>query len=315
MIFVQLGSTNIKVSRIALGCGNFGVEYAGAPSKADSIATVHKALDIGINCFDTANVYGFWRSESILAEALSMNRKNVIIATKVGVKRTQEGKAQFDLSYTNIVKSVEESLKRLNTDYIDIYQTHWPDNSTPISDTVNALEHLLQSGKIRYVGASNVDVSHIKQYISLGCLDTVQVRYNLFQREIEEEVLPLCAEKNIGVLAYSPLFRGLLSGKFTPRTKFENGDSRQNQPEFKGEKFRQYLKITDKIKIFAQKRNLTIVQLSVAWVLRNSNIDVAIYGASRPDHITESLYNDKWNLSEIDFIDLNKQCIKEFSSH
>ena len=308
MKYVRLGKTDLNVSRVALGCGNFGVKYKGAPSKADSIKSVHKALDIGINFFDTANVYGFWRSESILAEAVGSLRNKVVITTKGGVTRTPHSDVKFDLSYDNIIKSVEDSLVRLKTDYIDLYLTHWPDDSTPIAETSLALEHLIKEGKVRYVGASNVAASHIEQYISQGCFDVVQLRYNLLYREIEDDILPLCSEQDIGVLAYSPLYRGLLTGKFTLETKFAEGDGRKNQFEFKGATFKQYLAIVEKLKKFAHDHGTSAIQLAVAWVLRKPEVHSAIYGVSKPEQVIESLGENDWGFSDEDFLKIEKMC-------
>jgi len=298
MEMIQLGKTDLVVTRIALGCWQFGGDWWGGAQDEKSIATVHKALDIGINFFDTADVYGFGRSEKILAKALGTHRKDVIIATKVGVVGTSVDDLHIDLSRRHIIEGVEESLKKLNTDYIDLYQTHWPDNNVPIEETALALEDLVSSGKIRYIGASNVNVMHMQEYIKHYHLDAIQPRYNMIDRKVEKEVLPFCEKKQIGVLAYSPMHRGLLTGKITKDTKFAEGDNRGDDKEFKGEAFKKNLAIIEKLKHVATCQGKTLAQLAVAWVLMHPAVSAALWGARSPEQIEGSIDADGWRLSE-----------------
>jgi aryl-alcohol dehydrogenase-like predicted oxidoreductase len=302
MRYVKFGRTGLDVSAICFGTWQAGGDW-GAPQEEDLKAAIRRALDLGINFFDTAQAYGFGASERLLGEALEPEIKNrrdeVILATKGGLR--MEGDTLLrDSSPGWLRKGVEDSLRFLGTDYIDIYQVHWPDPDTPFEETAGALEDLVKEGKIRYVGVSNYDAKQMAEFEKTRKIDSLQPPYHLFRRDIEKEILPYCAEHGIGVLVYGPLAHGLLSGNMTPDQHFAEGDWRAHGDLFQGEGFRHDLEKVEELKRFAADRGHTVAQLAVAWTLANPAVDVAIVGARRPDHIEGTAPAAEFDLAEED---------------
>jgi aryl-alcohol dehydrogenase-like predicted oxidoreductase len=279
---VRLGQTDLQVSAIAFGTWSFGGEWGPADLQAGKDA-IHHALAVGINFFDTAQGYGFGVAEQLLGDALRerTRREDVIIATKGGLRRDGERLVR-DASAQWLRKGVESSLSSLGTDYIDLYQVHWPDPNTPPEETASALEELVKEGKIRHAGVSNYDTDQMQALGRFGPVETLQAPYHLFRRAIEDTILAYTAEHDIGVLVYGPLAHGLLSGRMTESTTFNPGDWRGNSPDFTGETFRRNLAVVEVLKRFAAERDISLVQLAVAWTLANPAVDVAIVGARRP---------------------------------
>ncbi len=288
MRYTQFGETDLNVSRIAFGTWQFGGEW-GSTDEQELRDAIRKALDLGINFFDTAQGYGFGAAEQVLGRALEpelkRSREDVAIATKGGLRMDESEGLVRDSSPRWLRQGVEDSLRYLGTDYIDLYQIHWPDPDIPFAETAGALEELVTEGKIRYVGASNFDVSQMSQFEQTRKLDGLQPPYHLFRRDVERDLLPYCSEHGVGVLVYGPLAHGLLSGKMSQDTQLDSGDWRAGSPLFQGENFRRNLDKVDELKRFAAERGTTVAQLAITWTLSNPDVDVAIVGGRRPDHI------------------------------
>jgi aryl-alcohol dehydrogenase-like predicted oxidoreductase len=281
---IKLGATDLKVSRVCLGTWQFGGEW-GAIDEDDAIATVARARELGIDFFDTAQAYGFGASEDLLARALTgVPREEVAIATKGGLRKEGDELLR-DSSPQWLRAGLEASLRYLRTDYVDLYQVHWPDPQTPFAETAAALEQFVQEGKVRYVGASNYAALQIAEFAMTRRLDTLQPPYHMLRREIEDTVLPYCREHDIGVLAYGPLAHGLLSGSFTRDSQLADDDWRAGSDLFSGASFERNLEIVERLSALAKELDITVAQLAIAWTLAHPAVHVAIVGARRPAHI------------------------------
>jgi aryl-alcohol dehydrogenase-like predicted oxidoreductase len=270
-----LGTTGLRVSAICFGTWAFGGEW-GPVDEDEAKATIGHALEIGINFFDTAQGYGFGRSEGLLADALwdRVRREDVVVATKGGLRRAGD-RIVRDASASWLRQGVAASLQNLRTDYIDLYQVHWPDPATPAEETGAALADLVGEGKVRHVGVSNYGVADLEALRSYVPVATLQPPYHLFRRDIEADILPYCAGKSIGVLVYGTLAHGLLAGAMTPRTTFASDDWRSHSSDFSGERFVRNLAVVDELREFATQRGISLVELAVAWTLSNPAVDVA----------------------------------------
>jgi aryl-alcohol dehydrogenase-like predicted oxidoreductase len=286
---VRLGRTDLQVSTIAFGTWAFGGEW-GAVDVDAATATIDRALDLGITFFDTAQAYGFGESERILADALwaRVRREDVMVATKGGLRKEGDRLVR-DASAGWLCQGVEESLHNLRTDYIDLYQLHWPDPRTPAADTGAVLAELMAEGKIRHVGVSNYDPAQMEDLRHFVDVQTLQPPYHLFRRQIEADVLPYCDEHDLGVLIYGPLAHGLLSGTMSAQTTFAPDDWRSHSPDFTDEPFAANLAVVGELKAFAAERGISLPTLAVAWTLAHPAVDVAIVGARRPAHLDDSV--------------------------
>jgi aryl-alcohol dehydrogenase-like predicted oxidoreductase len=285
--FVDIPQTSIRVSRVALGTWAMGGWMWGGSDEKDAIRTIHAALDSGINLIDTAPVYGFGRSEEIVGKALAIGgrRKDTVIATKVGLDWA-DGKPFRNASRARIVYEAEQSLRRLQTDVIDLYQVHWPDPNTPIAEVADAMAALYRSGKIRAIGVSNFSPAQMDEFRAVAPLHTAQPPYNLFERSIEQDVLPYCRDRNIALLAYGSLCRGLLSGSMTDKTRFGGDDLRRTDPKFRPPRFEQYLDAVAKLNAFASEHyGKRVIHLAARWVLDRNNKNIALWGARRPEQL------------------------------
>jgi aryl-alcohol dehydrogenase-like predicted oxidoreductase len=281
---IKLGRTDLEVSRVCLGTWQFGGDW-GQIDRDEAVATVSRARQLGIDFFDTAQAYGWGASEKLLAQALAgVPREQVVIATKGGLRR-EGGELLRDSSPAWLRKGVAESLRHLGTDYVDIYQVHWPDPHTPFAETAAALEELVREGKVRHVGASNYDALQIAEFELTRKLETLQPPYHMLRREIEQTVLPYCRAHDIGVLIYGPLAHGLLSGRFTRETHLADGDWRAGSALFSGEFYQRNLAIVERLGELARELDITVAQLAIAWTLGHPAVHVAIVGARRPAHI------------------------------
>lgn len=289
MKHVRLGRSDLQVSAVAFGTWAFGGEWG--PVDVDmASATIDRALDHGITLFDTAQAYGFGQSERILADALwaRVRRHEAVIATKGGLRRQGDGLVR-DTSAAWLRQGVEESLRNLGTEYIDLYQLHWPDARTRAADTGAALAELIAEGKIRHVGVSNYSPAQMDDLRSFVDVETLQPAYHLFRREIEADVLPYCAEHDIGVLVYGPLAHGLLSGRMSRQTTFGPADWRSHSSDFVNPAFAANLDVVAGLKAFAAEMGLSLPTLAVAWALADPAVDVAIVGARHPAHLADSV--------------------------
>lgn len=308
MEYRQLGATGLKTSAIGLGTWVMGGWLWGGAEDRDSVATIRHAIDLGITLIDTAPIYGHGRSEALVGQGVeeSRRRDQLILATKVGLNWDPEKTRVWrDSSRARVASEIEESLRRLRTDYIDIYQVHWPDPGIPFEDTMDALLDLRRKGTIRFIGLSNFDVSQTERCRRVGPVHVVQPPYNLFERGIESDLLPFCRSHDLGVLAYGPLCRGLLTGKYQGAERFDPGDIRGIDPKFELPRFRRYLTCVEGLKALANRRHKTVAQLAVRWCLDQPGVTVALCGARRPPQIEETAEAVGWTLSLDDLAEID----------
>ena len=293
--FVEIPGTQLKVSRVALGTWAMGGWMWGGTDQRESIATIHTALNQGINLIDTAPVYGFGVSEEIVGAALDGVRTQAVIATKTGLE-WRDGKVYRNASRARIMQEVDDSLRRLRTDYIDIYQVHWPDPLVPVEETAEAMLSLYEQGKIRAIGVSNFSVDQMERFRRVAPLHVLQSPYNLFERAIEDNVLPYCHANHIVTLGYGALCRGLLSGRMRRDTTFDGDDLRRIDPKFQPPRYAQYLDAVRQLDEFAQRRfHRHVIHLAVRWML-DQGISVALWGGRHPDQVEAALGVAGWSL-------------------
>jgi aryl-alcohol dehydrogenase-like predicted oxidoreductase len=290
MKYTQLGERGPRVSRIAFGNWSAGGDW-GSVDRAAAIAAMRAARDLGITLFDTARAYGFGAAEELLGEALRpeirSDRESIVIATKGGL-RNDNGLPVRDSSPGALRRDLEASLRSLGTDYVDLYQVHWPDPATPIADTAEALDAFVREGKVRYVGVSNYDAREMTAFQQVRQIDTVQPPYHLFRRDIEGSILPFAQEHGIGVLVYGPMAHGLLGGRITEGTTFAPDDWRSKNEMFMGDAFKRNVGIVRQLEAFASEQGMSVGQLAIAWTLANPAVDVAIVGARTPEQIGQT---------------------------
>ncbi|HSJ74447.1 MAG TPA: aldo/keto reductase [Miltoncostaeaceae bacterium] len=283
---ITLGMTGLEVSRVAFGTWQLGGEWGSFDERA-AIAAIRRARELGITLFDTAQAYGFGASERLLGKALrpelTGDRESVVIATKGGIRPPER-----DASAAFLRQGVEHSLRHLGVDVIDIYQVHWPDPDVPAEETAGALQEMVDEGKIRHVGVSNYDVAQMEAFAAVRPVEVLQPPYHLLRRAIEEEILPFARANDIGVLAYSPLASGLLTGRMDEGTTFETEDWRSQASAFTGEGLRRNLAVVRRLEELAGDLGVTLGQLAIAWVLAQPGVHVAIVGARSTANIEAS---------------------------
>ena len=319
MEYRQLGNSDIHASVITFGAWAIGGAFWGGADDDKAIEAIHASIDLGITSIDTAPMYGCGKSEQLVGKAVAGIRDKVHIFTKFGMNWTMtEGEFFFDLRegdkstqvYRNakkdgIIYECEVSLKKLRTDYIDLYQCHWRDHTTPVEETMEALEQLIQQGKIRAAGVCNFNVDEIETARQSGPLTSVQPPYSMVRRDIEKDVLPYCREHNIGVVVYSPMQRGLLTGKFRPDHQFASGDSRANERYFKPENVRRVNAFLDQLRPIASDYNATVGQIVLNWTIRQPGITAALVGARDAVQARENAAAVNFTLSDSDFLQIN----------
>jgi aryl-alcohol dehydrogenase-like predicted oxidoreductase len=302
--YIEITGTHLIGSRIALGTWAIGGWMWGGTDERDSIRTIHAAFDQGINLIDTAPIYGYGRSEEIVGEALHQygRRDSVILATKVGIDWTS-GKIERNSTRQRILKELDDSLRRLQTDYIDIYQVHWPDPLVPIEETAATLREAYEQGKIRAIGVSNYSPEQMQRFRAISPLHTIQPPYNLFEREIERDILPYAVRHRITTLTYGALCRGLLSGSMRADRQFANGDMRKTtDPKFQAPHFAEYLNAASKLDAFARENfGKRAIHLAVRWLLDQPGVGVALWGARRPEQLAPVREVFGWSLGKSDF--------------
>jgi aryl-alcohol dehydrogenase-like predicted oxidoreductase len=283
--YTQIGG--IRSSRIGLGTWAMGGFQWGGADDDESVRTIRAALDRGITLIDTAPAYGFGHSEAVIGRALAERgrRDEVVLATKVGLE--QRGEALFrNSTRRQIFAEIEVSLRRLRTDYIDLYQVHWPDLDTPYEETAKALLDLQQVGKIRAIGVSNYSIEAMERFRQVAPLASAQPPLNLFERQAGQRILPWCRENDVATLTYGALCRGLLSGAINQNTKFKGDDLRKTDPKFQPPRFEQYLKAVNLLDQYARERyGKTVLVLAVRWVLDQPGVSVALWGATHPHEL------------------------------
>lgn len=303
MRFKALGQSGLKLPVVSFGAWAIGGWFWGGPDDANAIAALQAAVDAGITCIDTAPTYGMGHSEALVGKALKDRRDKVILATKCGMRWDRaEGHKQLDTTmndgtpctvYRNgrpesILEECEQSLRRLQTDVIDLYQVHWPDTTWPLDDTTAVLVKLQEQGKIRAIGVSNFDTDMIRLCQTRGRVDSVQPRYNALQREPEASLLPFCGDNEIGVLAYSPIAQGLLTGKVGMDRTFPEGDVRNRNVLFAPDNRRKVLDMLERVKPVAADHGLTLGQLFTAWLVHQPTVTTALVGARTPAQVAEN---------------------------
>ncbi|MFO7982133.1 MAG: aldo/keto reductase [Desulfuromonadales bacterium] len=286
MEYVEIPGLERKVSRIALGTWAIGGWMWGGSEETESVETIHAALDQGVNLVDTAPVYGFGKSEQIVGKALAEygNRKEIVLSTKVCLEWTDEGVFRNG-SRDRIMKEVEDSLQRLGTDYLDIYFVHWPDPTRPVAESAAAMRELHEQGVIKAVGVSNFTQDQMETFHQECPLHLAQPPYNIFERSIESDVKPWCERRDVALMTYGALCRGLLTGKMKADTTFEGDDLRKVDPKFREPRYEGYLKAVEKLEKVANKRfGKSLVPFAVRWVLEKG-VPIAIWGGRRPDQM------------------------------
>ena len=285
----QLGTSGLTVSALGLGCMGMSFGY-GATDADESIKAIHRAIELGVTFLDTAELYGPHTNEELIGKALAGRRDEVTIATKFGVKPNADGPAgrRHDGTPENVRQSIEGSLKRLGTDHVDLYYQHRIDPSTPIEETVGALAELVQEGKIRHYGLSEAAPETIRAAHAVHPMAAVQSEYSLFSREVEDELLPTLRELGIGLVAYSPLGRGFLSGRFSSTDELDGNDWRRTQPRFQGENAERNLELAGRVAGLAAEKGVRPAQLALAWVLAQGDDVVPIPGTKRRSYLEQN---------------------------
>jgi aryl-alcohol dehydrogenase-like predicted oxidoreductase len=312
-----LGQSGLEISVLAFGAWAIGGWLWGGADSKEAVKAIETAVDNGMTTIDTASVYGFGLSEELVGKAVKGKRDKVQILTKFGMS-WNEKKGYFFFSSKNnsgneveiyryaskekVLNDCDDSLRRLKTDHIDLFQIHWADPTTPVSETMEALEILIKNGKIRAGGVCNYSVELLKDAAAVLKLASEQVPFSLINRNIEKEIVPYCIENYIGILAYSPLQRGLLTGKIKPEHKFNDGDNRPSAPFFKEPNFSKILGLLDKIKPIADERNVTLSQLVLNWTIQQPGITCALAGARNSSQVLENIGATGFRLTEEEII-------------
>ena len=322
MELIKLGKSNVNITPIAFGAWAIGGWMWGGAERNDAVKAVRKSVELGITTIDTAPAYGFGLSEEITGEAVKGMRDKVQLLTKFGLRwnvtsgkffmATKDNQGNdIDLynyaSKDSVIKECENCLKRLDTDYIDLFQIHWPDPTTPVDETMEALNRLIDQGKILAAGVSNYDVPLMEKASGITVVASNQVPYSMLKREIEEDVVPYCIENDIGILAYSPLQRGILTGKFDPGHKFKKGDARAGLPWFKKENIIRINGFLDKIKPIAESKGATLSQLVLRWTLQQPGITCVLAGARNPDQVADNAGTLTFSLSDDEMESINSE--------
>lgn len=279
--------TGVEVSRVGLGTWAIGGTEWGAVAEDQAIATILSAVERGINLIDTAPIYGRGRAEELIGKAMPRhgNRDAFYIATKVGLDWNSRG-VYANSTPARLRRELEDSLRRLGTTYIDLYQVHWPDTLVPISEVAGVLKEFVEAGKVRALGVSNFSVAQMQEFQQVTPLASDQPPYNIFEREIDAGVLPWCAQNGVAVLTYSSLCRSLLGGRMKRGMTFEPGDIRSVDPKFQEPRFSQYMTAVERLADFARERyGKSVIELAARWVLDRPGVSVALWGAKRPDQL------------------------------
>jgi len=323
----KLGKSEIEVSTIAFGAWAIGGWLWGGADSKDAVKAMEVAIDNGMTTIDTASVYGFGLSEELVGKAIKGKRAKVQVLTKFGMSwNGTKGEYFFDSkdnsgnsikiykhsSKEKVIEDCDSSLKRLNTDYIDLFQIHWPDATTPVAETMEALEILIGKGKIRAGGVCNYSAELVKEADSVFSIASNQVPYSMVNRRIEEEVVPLCISKNIGILAYSPMQRGLLTGKIKPGHKFNEGDNRPSTTYYKEPNLTNILKLVEKMQPVADNHNATIAQVVLNWTMNRPGITCVLAGARNPGQVLDNAGAVSFSLQKEE-VELIESLIADFT--
>jgi len=294
----RLGSSDLVVSSIALGCWPIAGVTSLDVNADDSLKTLHAALDAGINFLDTAYAYGIdGESETLIGQAIQGRRDKVVVATKGGLHRVGKGQGH-DARPETLLRECDESLQRLQTDVIDLYYLHAPDPKVPVAESASAIQRMIDSGKVRYAGASNLKTSQLEEFHAACPITAVQPHYNMLQREIEADIVPWCLHHNVALCVYWPLMKGLLAGRLPRDHKFVDADGRKKYPMFQGEEWQKNQDFMDDMKAIAADIGCPVSQLVLAWTIRQPGITSALCGAKRAWQIKETAEAMKRELTD-----------------
>jgi aryl-alcohol dehydrogenase-like predicted oxidoreductase len=307
----KLGNTDLELTAIGLGTWAIGGPWQfgwGPQDDADSIRTILAAVDAGINWIDTAPIYGCGQSELVVGLALREMSDKPLIATKCGLRWNDKREKVNCLDHDSIIKECEDSLKRLGVEVIDLYQMHWPQPEGQLEEGWEAMAMLVRQGKVRYIGVSNFSLEQLQRVAAIHPPASLQPPYSMLRRDIEKELVPYCGQNNIGIVAYSPMQKGLLTGKFSKEhlATLAPDDHRLNDPDFSGVKFEKNLAIVEAIKSIAERNGKTVAQLAIAWVLRKEEVTAAIVGARKQEQIQETVQAGDWILCDDDVTEIEK---------
>jgi len=307
----SVSAVDFKFSAVGFGCwATGGGDIWNATDDDNSIDAIRRAVELGVNFFDVAPVYGLGHAAEILGKALGNDRQQVIIGSKCGLVWDEAGNVTNNLSPESIQQEIDDSLRRLNTDYIDIYQIHWPDPNTPIAETIGALNDIKQAGKIRHIGVSNFSIALTDEARQHGDVVSHQGLYNLLERNpthyhnipldyrTDTDVLPYCTEHGLAFFPYSPLFQGLLTDHFQPQNHFDENDVRSANPKLNGELFQQYYAIREKLVAFAKDIGHPLSQVAINWMIHDPAVTSVICGAQTVEHVEQNVASVSWELTD-----------------
>ncbi len=325
MSYTKLGNSDLEVSEICFGAWAIGGWLWGGTDEAAALRALDAAIDSGVTSIDTAAVYGFGLSEEIVGKAIQGKRDKVQIMTKYGLKwddtrgdfyfatKLNDGTPVNIHSYAgrqSIIKECEDSLRRLNTDYIDLYQQHWPDKTTPMEESMEAIEQLIKQGKVRVAGGSNYSTEDMARAQTVVPQASNQVAYSMVKREIEDEIVPYCIDNDIGIVVYSPMQRGILSGKIKPGHQFNPGDSRPDTPYYKPENVERINDFLDRIKPVADGKGVNLAQLVLRWTLQMPGVSTVLAGIRNEEQLKENAVAMEFELSREEMEIINKHLDK-----
>lgn len=292
----HLGKDGPEVSSVGLGCWAIGGDSWGPVDDRESENAIRRAVDLGIDFIDTADVYGLGRGEEVVGRAIRGLRDRVFLATKGGLEWDASGKVREKGTRAHLRAALERSLKRLGVEQVDLYQVHWPDPETPVEESVEAVAELRREGKTRFIGVSNFSAGQMSRALAASSVHSLQPPYSLLNRKIESEILPLCAREGVGVCVYGPLARGLLTGKYRQAPEFPKGDIRASDPRFRAEGFRAAVRLVEALREAASALGRTPAQVAIRWVLENPAVSVAIAGAKTAAQVEENAGAAGWTM-------------------
>ncbi|HET6908707.1 MAG TPA: aldo/keto reductase [Mycobacteriales bacterium] len=300
----QLGRSGLTVSAQGLGCMGMSQSY-GAADEKESIATIHRALDLGVFFLDTADVYGLGHNEQLVGRAIKDRRDEVVLATKFSIRRV-DGKQSIDGRPEYVRSACDASLQRLGIDHIDLYYQHRVDRNVPIEETVGAMASLVEAGKVRHLGLSEASAQSIERAVAVHPIAALQSEWSLWTRDLEDEVVGVAREHGIGIVPFSPLGRGFLTGAITSPDDFGEDDFRRNNPRFQGDNFARNLELVDEVRRLAAEKGCTAGQLALAWVMAKGDDVVAIPGTKRVSYLEENVAAASLTLTDDDVARLEK---------